>query len=65
MLTVKELEEICKRIGDEYGHDTKVRIHFKDYDSPLKCEDNVRGYCKASNGTLYLMNQPFKDGKCE
>lgn len=65
MLTVKELEEICKRLGAEYGHDTKVCSQFRNDDGSLKDGDYVLDFCVGSEGTLYLMNQPFKHGKCE
>ena len=64
MITTGQLEEICKAINREYGCDCPVCIQFRE-NGALVQGDYAIGFCNSANGTLYLMNEPFKHGNCE
>lgn len=59
MISVKELEFMCKKIAFEYGHDAKVCLRIHD-ENDIK-SDYVRSFHVGKDGTLYLGNK-LEDG---
>ena len=57
MITVKDLEMICERIGREHGHDSKVCIKIYDDEDNFREADYARCLEVSNDGTLYISNQ--------
>lgn len=61
MISVKDLEFMCKRLAFEYGDDAKVCVRVVDEDENIIGSDYARSFNIGKDGTLYISNKPEKE----